>query len=168
MSSSTFAVAIGSSALQGSSIRMTSGSTASARGRDSRTIDQIIHAIKTAQERRFPATGWPDKGRDRSRRDFQVYIEKDLMRAITKIDIIDVDHDRLARLGFRRFLQFQRRSRVWDLFFFHYYHDRRFLVLSRRMMEASAIAKTSNRRMQAAPYCTRSVYSFCGIFELTT
>ena len=136
--------------------------------RDSRTIDQIIHAIETAQKRRFPATGRPDEGSDRSRRDFQVHIEKDLMRAITKIDVIDVDHDRLAGLGFRRFLQFQRRSRMWDFLIFHYYHDRRFLVLSRRTMEARAIAKTSNRRMQAAPYCTRSVYSFCGIFELTT
>src|SRR4029077_20313700 len=112
--------------------------------------------------------GWPNKGRDSSRRNFQIHIEKNLMRAITKIDILDADHDRLARFGFRRFLQFQRRSRGGDLFFFHYYHDRRFLVLSRRMMEARAIAKTSNRRMQAAPYCTRSVYSFCGIFELTT
>src|SRR5438046_2336323 len=139
-----------------------------AASRDSRTVDQVIHAIKTAQQRRFPATGRSDEGSDSSRRDFQVHIEKDLMRAIAKIDVIDVDHDRLARLGFGRFLQFQRRSRMCYFLVFHYYHDTCLLVLSRRTMEARAIAKTSNKRMQAAPYCTRSVYSFCGIFELTT
>src|SRR5205823_6778748 len=139
-----------------------------AASRDSRSVDQIVHAIKTAQQRRFSATGGPDEGSDSSRRDFQVHIEKDLIRAVAKIEVIDVDHDRLARLGFGRLLQFQRRGRMCYFLIFHYYHDRRFLVLSRRKMEARAIAKTSSRRMQAAPYCIRSVYSCCGILELTT
>src|SRR5207248_9534087 len=119
----------------------------------------IVHAITTAQQRRFPATGGPDQCRDRARRDFQVHIEKHLIHAIAKIEVIDADHDRLARLGFGRFLQFPRRGRTGYFLIFHYYHDKRFLVLSRSTMEGGGIAKTSNRSMQAATEFTPSVYS---------
>src|SRR5438045_8739876 len=118
-----------------------------------------MHAIKTPQQLRVPEAGGPDNDRDSSLPYFKIHNEKNLMRAITKIDILDPDHDRLARFGFRRFLQFQRRSRVWDLFFFHYYHDRLFRVLLSSTMAARAIAKTSKRRIQAAPHCIRSGYS---------
>ena len=48
------------------------------------------------------------------------------------------------------------------------YHDKRLLLRSRKTIEVSAISMTRTRKTNAAPYCTRSVYSFCGIFELTT
>jgi hypothetical protein len=35
-------------------------------------------------------------------------------------------------------------------------------------MEVVAIMATIIRKTKAVPYWTRSVYSFCGIFELTT
>src|SRR5438034_11615165 len=103
--------------------------------RDSRAVDQVIHAIKTAQQRCFPATGRPNEGSDSSRRDLQVHIEKNLMRAITKIDISDIDHDRLARLGFGWFLQLQRRGRMCYFLVLRYYPERSPLVSSRRSRE---------------------------------
>src|SRR6266542_2772571 len=111
---------------------------------------------------------------------------KRLVFAIAKIDLIDLGDrltcrggkaDRLCRRdsgsrhdrrlvsggGGRGF-----RSQNW----FHgrhgVYHLWRLRSLLRRKMDAAATIATTARKTNAVPYWTRSVYSFCGIFELTT
>ena len=47
-------------------------------------------------------------------------------------------------------------------------HAENFIRITAPTIELVAIAATIIKNTKAVPYCTRSVYSFCGIFELTT
>src|SRR6267143_1050511 len=130
-------------------------------------VDQIVHPVKTTKKSRLAAAGGTDKCGHSTRWNLQIDVEQHLAAAVTEVDIIDFDHCALAHFRLRRLLWVEGRGGMNNLFF-HYYHDKRLLVRSRSTMDASAMQKTTSRRMHAAPYCTRSVYSFCGIFELTT
>ena len=99
---------------------------------------------------------------------FKRDVVQDGVCAVGKLQLIDLDHcgvllllgqhGGIARGGFGNGFGHLQQT----------YHDKRLLDLSRNTIDVSAMTMTSARNTNAAPYCTRSVYSFCGIFELTT
>ena len=132
-------------------------------------FDQIIHPINTAEERCLAATRRADKSSYRLGQDAQADLVKHLIAPVGEINLVHVNHNggsfgifrrpvvltgKLLRHGFRHFDQA--------------YHDKRLRCFSLSKMEVKAISMTTTRKTNAVPYCTRSVYSFCGIFELTT
>src|SRR5262249_45652082 len=137
---------------------------------DARTVNEIVHAIDAAEQSRLAAPGRSDESSHRARRHLQRDIVEDLVIAVSEIDLAHVDHYlEFLRLVCHRFNSLRRG--FWPNCFwrFHYvYHDKRLLCLSRSTMEAKAISITTTRKTNAVPYWTRSVYSFCGILELTT
>jgi hypothetical protein len=51
-------------------------------------INEIIHAVKTAQQRRFAAPGRADEGRDRLWRNIEINIFQSMKSAIEKIQFL--------------------------------------------------------------------------------
>ena len=64
--------------------------------RNLRDIDEIVHPVQTTQERRLAAARRSDEGGDRSRRNAQVDVVQDLVRAVVEIEMLDLDHAALA------------------------------------------------------------------------
>ena len=95
-------------------------------------------------------------------------IVQDLVIAVGKIEMVDFDRGAISRRGrqWRGLIRCELRSGFGH--FEETYHDRRLRLRSRNTIEVSAMSMTRKRKTNAAPYWTRSVYSFCGIFELTT
>src|SRR5262249_12401915 len=114
------------------------------------------------------ATRWPDESGHCARRNRETDFVQDLMMAVSKTKIADIDERRRRSGHGRREISviIGRWREVWHLDYF--YHDKRLRLRSRNTIEVAAIRITRTRKTKAAPYCTRSVYSFCGIFELTT
>src|SRR5205085_6650917 len=131
---------------------------------DARAVAQIVHPAQAAQQCGLAATRWTDERGDGARRNAQGHVVEDLVAAISKIELRNFDVARPAgrpRSGLEK----------GDVGFGHFenaYHDKRLRLRSRKTIEVSAISMTRKRKMNAAPYCTRSVYSFRGIFEVTT
>src|SRR5205823_5346925 len=66
--------------------------------RDAGAVDEIVHAIEAAEQRGLAAAGRSDESGDRSRGNAQVDAVQDLMRAVSEIELLDLDH---AAFGFR-------------------------------------------------------------------
>jgi hypothetical protein len=75
---------------------------------DTGAVDEVVHAIETAQEGRFAAAGRADKGGDELLLDGKIDPVERLALAVIKIDMVDVDERRrvkargLLRTGRRR------------------------------------------------------------------
>src|SRR4029453_13200319 len=100
---------------------------------------------------------------------FQRHFVKDLMTSVSKIKIAAGYHH-LDSFGLVCGLIGLRGKLFWHGLCHGdcAYHYKRLLCFSRNTIEVKAISITRIRKTNAGPYCPRSVYSFCGILELTT
>src|SRR5438270_2908096 len=131
--------------------------------RDPGAFDEIVHPVEATQERGLAATGRTDQRSDRAWRDADAYLVQDLVAPVGKIELLDFDRAAADRRPNRHLNS--------DVSFRHFentYHESRLRLRWRNSIDVSAISMTRKRKTKAAPYWTRSVYSFWGIFELTT
>ena len=62
-------------------------------------IDEVVHAVEIAQQRRLAAAGRADEGGDLPLRDVHRDVEKRLLRSVAEGEVLDLDVVVLERLG---------------------------------------------------------------------
>src|SRR5438270_1738056 len=60
-------------------------------------VDEIVHPVETAQERRLAATGRTDQRSDRAWRDADAYVVQDLVAPVGEIELLDFDRAATGR-----------------------------------------------------------------------
>src|SRR4029453_5606499 len=121
---------------------------------NARAVHEIVHSINATQQSRLAAAGRSNERSHGARKHLQRDIVKDLVIAVSEIDLAYVDHYLkflcLVCCRFKRFRWGLWSNCLWRLH--HAYHDNRLLCLSRSTMEANAISITTTKKKKPTPY----------------